>query len=950
MCFEGNRLFARALALFIAGLVGIGLASVVAAPPASAEPVLPAGFALRDLPSGQQAGDLTDFAYLPDGSVLSTGKSGTVAWVSTTGQSRTLAKLPVLAEQDLGLVGLAVAPDYASSRHIYLARSVPTAGGAFELRLSRWTVTGSEPTGLAAETPLLRLPGDSNVHAMTGIEPADDGTLWVSIGDNASYTRADPLALRALDPNAAQGKILHITADGSGVASNPYYDAANPDATRSKVFASGFRSPFRLSLDPRTGLPVVGDVGWNAWEEIDVVQPGRNYGWPCWEAREPTPGYRDMPQCAGVGNTEPLVAMPHGSGTDNANSFTGGIVYTGNSYPQAYRGAYFFGDYTHQKLWSVHYDGQGRLTQGPQSPPLGTGVGRPVSFAAAPNGDIVYADIGSGTLKRLTYTDGNQAPVAKATTTTDPETRTVTFDAAGSHDFDGDPLTYHWDFGDGQTASGPNVRHTYAEGTERFTATLTVTDSLGASSSTQVTVVPGNHTPVIEAQTPGDRTFAVGEPVRLNATATDAEDGPLGVHWQATVLHCPEEATCHAHPTESADGSTFEQPFTDHPDSRMEFTATATDSQGVATTFTYTAWPREHRLALDSNVPAALEIASEGGGGGSSTGRSATQVTEGAQVSVSAAAVALDGVSEFAEWADGSSERVRTFEMADADVVLTALYSTPVAQRYASDPDVRSVLGEPTGPEVIEGGVYYRTYENGRLYWTQPAGTHEVHGPLADKYVGLGAHRALGAPTTDQRTTPDGAGRYNHFEGRTVGLPASVYWTPETGAHGIWGAIRQRWAALGWERGPLGYPTTDESVTPDGVGRYNHFSKAASVYWTPSTGAHGVWGAIRSRWRAMGWERGRLGYPTTDESVTPDGVGRYNHFSKAASVYWTPSTGAHSVYGAIRSRWRALGWERSYLGYPTTDEFSVNIGRRGNFQRGYIVWNSSTGAVTDRRY
>lgn len=830
MCFKGNRLIARALALVITGLVVAGLVTVVAAPRASAEPALPPGFALRDLPSGQQPGDLTDFAYLPDGSVLSIGKGGTVAWVSTTGQSRTLARLPTIAEQDLGLVGLAVAPDYVSSRHIYLARSAPTGGGGFELRLSRWTVTGSsEPTGLTAETPLLRLRGNSTVHAITDIEPAADGTLWVSVGDNASYTEADPLALRALDPNVAHGKILHITADGQGVAGNPYYDPANPAATRSKVFAGGFRNPFRLSLDPRTGLPVVGDVGWNAWEEIDVVQPGRNYGWPCWEGPERTPGYRDLPQCANVANTDPLVAMRHGPGTDNANSFTGGIVYTGTSYPEAYRGAYFFGDYTHQKLWSMRYDEQGRLTQAPQSPPLGTGVGSPVSFAAAPNGDIVYADIGSGTLKRLTYTDGNQAPVAKATTTTDPATRTVTFDGSGSHDFDGDPLTYHWDFGDGQTAGGPRVTHTYAGGTERFTATLTVTDSLGASSSTQVAVVPGNHTPVIEARTPGQRTFAVGEPVRLSATATDAEDGALPVHWQATVLHCPEEATCHAHPTESADSPTFELPFTDHPDSRMEFTATATDSQGVSTTFTYVAWPSQHRLALDSNVPAALDVAGESGGGGGSTG----QVTEGAQVNVSAAEVALDGISTFDEWADGVSERVRTMRMPEDDVVLTALYSTPVEQRYGSDPWVRSVLGEATGPEVIEGGVYYRPYEHGRLYWSAPTGTREVHGRIADKYIGLGAHRALGPPATDEQTTPDGTGRYNHF-------------------------------------------------------------------------------------------------------------------SQAASVYWTPGTGAHSVYGAIRSHWGALGWEQSYLGYPTTDEFSADIGRRSDFQRGYIVWNSSTGAVTDR--
>ena len=93
-----------------------------------------------------------------------------------------------------------------------------------------------------------------------------------------------------------------------------------------------------------------------------------------------------------------------------------------------------------------------------------------------------------------------------------------------------------------------------------------------------------------------------------------------------------------------------------------------------------------------------------------------------------------------------------------------------------------------------------------------------------------------------------------------------------------------------------------------------------------------------------------MGYPTTDEKPTPDKVGRYNHFSKAASIYYTPSTGAHEVYGAIRRRWSALGWERSYLGYPTTGEYAVSGGRRNNFQHGYAVYSFSTKQVVDRRY
>ncbi|MER9183919.1 hypothetical protein [Mesorhizobium sp. M0767] len=161
----------------------------------------------------------------------------------------------------------------------------------------------------------------------------------------------------------------------------------------------------------------------------------------------------------------------------------------------------------------------------------------------------------------------------------------------------------------------------------------------------------------------------------------------------------------------------------------------------------------------------------------------------------------------------------------------------------------------------------------------------------------------------------------------------------------IHGEIYRKWIALGglaW-----GIPCTDETGTPDGVGRYNHFNNnTASIYWTPNTGAQAIWGAIRGKWAAMGWERSVLGYPVTDETGTPDGVGRYNHFANAGSIYWTPNTGANVVYGDIRKKWESLGWEQSYLGYPTTDETEFAEGGRANlFENGGIYWWPDPGAI-----
>ena len=160
------------------------------------------------------------------------------------------------------------------------------------------------------------------------------------------------------------------------------------------------------------------------------------------------------------------------------------------------------------------------------------------------------------------------------------------------------------------------------------------------------------------------------------------------------------------------------------------------------------------------------------------------------------------------------------------------------------------------------------------------------------------------------------------------------------------GQIRAKYEALGGCGSFLGAPITEETKTPDGVGRFNVFQNG-SIYWTAETGAFEVHGAIRDKWKELGWEAGLAGYPLSDERTAPDGVGRYSVF-QGASIYWTPATGAHEVRGKIRDKWAELGWEASPLGYPTSGEYAVPEGRRSDFQRGSITWNaaSETAVVT----
>ncbi|GAA2018856.1 hypothetical protein WDZ16_09160 [Pseudokineococcus marinus] len=208
--------------------------------------------------------------------------------------------------------------------------------------------------------------------------------------------------------------------------------------------------------------------------------------------------------------------------------------------------------------------------------------------------------------------------------------------------------------------------------------------------------------------------------------------------------------------------------------------------------------------------------------------------------------------------------------------------------------------------------------------------------PITAKWGALGGESGvLGRATTAEQSTPaPREGRYRHFAG------GSLYDSPTTEASLVRGTIRDHWAGMGFERSPLGFPTTDEARTPDGKGAYSHF-QGGSVYSTAATGAHDVRGGIRDRWAAMGWERSVLGYPTSDETRTPDGRGAYSHF-QGGSIYATDATGSHDVRGAIRSRWASLGWERGALGYPTSDVLKTSTGLVSHFQGGSIRWVTAT--------
>jgi Glucose/sorbosone dehydrogenases len=116
------------------------------------------------------------------------------------------------------------------------------------------------------------------------VQFGQDGLLYASDGDSAPFDTATIYSTRAQEPGQTVGKLYRMTASGQGLSSNPFWTGNANDAA-SKVFALGLRNPFRFTTRP-DGSVIVGDVGWNTWEELDRVSVGsgnHNYGWPCYE-------------------------------------------------------------------------------------------------------------------------------------------------------------------------------------------------------------------------------------------------------------------------------------------------------------------------------------------------------------------------------------------------------------------------------------------------------------------------------------------------------------------------------------------------------------------------------------------------------------------------------------------------------------------------------------------
>ncbi|SDC06033.1 Uncharacterized conserved protein, contains LGFP repeats [Geodermatophilus telluris] len=255
------------------------------------------------------------------------------------------------------------------------------------------------------------------------------------------------------------------------------------------------------------------------------------------------------------------------------------------------------------------------------------------------------------------------------------------------------------------------------------------------------------------------------------------------------------------------------------------------------------------------------------------------------------------------------------------------------------------VLGYPAAPEeVLPGGAgVVQRFQRGDVYWTSSMYGALVYGGIRTTWTALGGGTGpLGYPAGNERAGA-GTGRVQEF------ASGGIYWSPANGAFPVRGGIRAAWATEGAEGGPAGYPTTAEQAAGDGRGAVQQFERG-SVYWSASTGAVRVGGAVRSTWLASGGVTGPLGYPTRTETDTPNRSGRVQQFENGA-VYWSAATGARVVRGDIATAYAAAGGVTGPLGLPTAEATATGPGGTGRvqtFQGGSVLWTATDGAQVVR--
>jgi uncharacterized repeat protein (TIGR03806 family) len=322
----------------------------------------------------------------------------------TQAEVSTFVKIPVAFGGEAGLLGMAFHPDWQANHEVYLSYTRDKVAGdlpspdacflngatVFTSAVSRFH---SKDGGLTLDpTPdeivTLSQPYFNHNGGNIQFSPVDR-MLYIGFGDGGAGN--DPCG-SGQDLSSLLGKIIRIDVNaGPGKYNipkdNPFFGSAT---TRSEIWAYGFRNPWRWSFDRVAGDLWAGDVGQSAWEEIDHVIPGGNYGWNACEGNHAL-GSTVIP-CTTPG----FQAAVAEHGRDEAQAIVGGYVYRGSAMPSLV-GTYIYGDFVTGNIWALTYDASNKPT-----PVIIASItpNQLVSFAEGNDGELYTVEF-IGTISKL---------------------------------------------------------------------------------------------------------------------------------------------------------------------------------------------------------------------------------------------------------------------------------------------------------------------------------------------------------------------------------------------------------------------------------------------------------------------------------------------------------------------------------------------------------------------